>query len=194
MNHIHRIRPLAALTAAAIIVLATLAGCGSLPLPTKAGEASAPPGRQAWSQSMRTQMAAFQRASEGTGTIVSQTADQRIQLEIPSDISFDVNRSAVKPVFAGLLTRYAAIAKAHPDTTITIVGHTDSSGSAALNNTLSRERALSTRDYLIARGVAITRLQTEGRGSAEPLADNATPEGRARNRRVTLYVAQPPGR
>ncbi len=140
---------------------------------------------------MRTQLAAFKRASEGTGTVVSQTENLDIQLEIPSDISFDVNRSAVKPALAGLLTRYAAIARAHPNSTITIVGHTDSSGSAAANNALSRDRAQSTRDYLIARGVAITRLQTEGRGSSEPLADNSTPEGRAKNRRVTLYVSQP---
>ena len=140
---------------------------------------------------MRTQLAAFKRASEGTGTVVSQTENLDIQLEIPSDISFDVSRSAVKPALAGLLTRYAAIARAHPDSTITIVGHTDSSGSAAANNALSRDRAQSTRDYLIARGVAITRLQTEGRGSSEPIADNSTPEGRAKNRRVTLYVSRP---
>lgn len=143
---------------------------------------------------MRTQLAAYERASEGTGTVVSRTDDQQIRLEIPNDISFDVNRSAVKPALAGLLTRYAAIAKAHPDTLITIVGHTDSSGSAAANNALSRERAQSTRDYLIARGVAITRLQTEGRGSSEPIADNGTPEGRAKNRRVTIYVAPPASR
>jgi len=143
---------------------------------------------------MRTQFAAFERASEGTGTVVSQTEDQEIRLEIPNDISFDVNRSAVKPALAGLLTKYAAIAKAHPNSMFTIVGHTDSSGSAAANNALSRERAQSTRDYLIARGVAITRLQTEGRGSSEPVADNSTPEGRAKNRRVTIYVAQPGSR
>jgi len=139
---------------------------------------------------MRTLLAAYERASEGTGTVVSQTDNQQIRLEIPNDISFDVNRSAVKPALAGLLTRYAAIAKAYPESRITIIGHTDSSGSAAANNALSRERAQSTRDYLIARGVAITRLQTEGRGPSEPIADNATPEGRAKNRRVTLYIGQ----
>ena len=160
--------------------------------PATAGPADT--GRFTWSSSMRTQLAAFERASEGTATSVSQTTDQQIRIDVPSDISFDVNRSAVKPVMAGLLTRYAAIAKAHPDTTITIVGHTDSSGSAAANNTLSRERAQSVRDYLIARGVGITRLQTEGRGATEPLADNSTAEGRAMNRRVSLFVAQPAAR
>lgn len=143
---------------------------------------------------MRTQLAAYERASKGTGTVVSQTDERQIRLEIPNDISFDVNRSAVKPALAGLLTRYAAIAKAHPKSTITIVGHTDSSGSAAANNALSRDRAQSTRDYLIARGVAITRLQTEGRGASEPIADNSSPEGRAKNRRVTLYIGQPDSR
>ncbi len=143
---------------------------------------------------MRTQLAAYERASEGTGTVVSQTDDQQIRLEIPNDISFDVNRSAVKPALAGLLTRYAAIAKAHPESRITIIGHTDSSGSAAANNALSRERAQSTRDYLIARGVAITRLQTEGRGSSAPLPHHSTPDGREKNRRVTLDIGQPGSR
>ncbi|HEX5737629.1 MAG TPA: OmpA family protein [Hydrogenophaga sp.] len=194
-------KPPAAMLAATVFLVAGLAGCAGLPGTTKAAstapagsESSSQTGRYAWSSDMRTQLAAFERASNGTGTIVSQTADQQIQLEIPNDISFDVNRSAVKPVFAGLLTRYAAIAKAHPGTVITIVGHTDSSGSVAANNALSRDRAQSTRDYLIARGVAITRLQTEGRGSSEPIADNGTPEGRAKNRRVTIYVAQPAAR
>lgn len=139
--------------------------------------------------SLGAQLAAYERASAGTGANVSPTEDQRIRIDIPSDISFDVNRSAVKPVLAGLLTRYAAVARAHPDTTITIVGHTDSSGSAAANQALSRDRAQSARDYLIARGVAITRLRTEGRGASEPLADNSTPEGRAQNRRITLFIA-----
>ena len=183
-------------------LVAVLAGCagpsgpgalrGKAAAPASSGPADT--GRFTWSASMRTQLAAFERASEGTATSVSQTTDQQIRIDVPSDISFDVNRSAVKPVMAGLLTRYAAIAKAHPDTTITIVGHTDSSGSAAANNTLSRERAQSVRDYLIARGVGITRLQTEGRGATEPLADNSTAEGRAMNRRVSLFVAQPAAR
>lgn len=188
--------------AAAALVVASLAGCSGIPglgsTPASAhsasGGAARQPGQQTWSADMRTQLAAFERASEGTGTVVRQTSDQQIQLEIPNDISFDVNRSAVKPALAGLLTRYAAIAKAHPDSMITIVGHTDSSGSAPANNALSRERAQSTRDYLIARGVAITRLQTQGRGSSEPIADNSTPEGRAMNRRVTLYIGQPGSR
>jgi outer membrane protein OmpA-like peptidoglycan-associated protein len=191
----------AKVVATVVSMVMGLAGCSALPGFSKAasgGPDAAQPsgqsGRNSWSADMRTQLAAFERASQGTGVIVSQTADQQIQLEIPNDISFDVNRSAVKPVFAGLLTRYAAIAKAHPNTLITIVGHTDSSGSVAGNNALSRDRAQSTRDYLIARGVAITRLQTEGRGSSEPIADNDTPDGRAKNRRVTIYVASPASR
>ena len=151
--------------------------------------AGTPAAASEWSGSLRAQLTAYERASAGTGASVNATPDQRIRIDIPSDISFEVNRSAVKPVLAGLLTRYAAVARAHPDTSITIVGHTDSSGSAAANNALSRDRAQSTRDYLIARGVAVTRLRTEGRGSAEPVADNSTPEGRAQNRRITLFIA-----
>jgi outer membrane protein OmpA-like peptidoglycan-associated protein len=60
-----------------------------------------------------------------------------------------------------------------------------------VNNPLSLDRANSARDYLIARGVAVARFSTEGRGSREPVADNSTAEGRAKNRRVEIYVAEP---
>jgi outer membrane protein OmpA-like peptidoglycan-associated protein len=76
-------------------------------------------------------------------------------------------------------------------TLVSIVGHTDNTGSDAVNNPLSVDRANSARDYLVARGVASTRFSTEGRGSREPVADNATADGRARNRRVEIYVAEP---
>jgi outer membrane protein OmpA-like peptidoglycan-associated protein len=122
---------------------------------------------------------------------VTQTADNRLKLDIPSDISFDVGRSAVKSNFAGVLNQFATTLNSNPGTQITIIGHTDSSGSDAINNPLSVDRANSARDYLIARGVAVTRFTTEGRGSREPVADNSTAEGRAMNRRVEIFVAEP---
>ncbi|WP_372660086.1 OmpA family protein, partial [Hydrogenophaga sp.] len=63
--------------------------------------------------------------------------------------------------------------------------------SDAINEPLSVDRANSARDYLIARGVSSTRFATEGRGSREPVADNGTAQGRAQNRRVEIYVAEP---
>jgi outer membrane protein OmpA-like peptidoglycan-associated protein len=144
-----------------------------------------------WSQRMQEQKTAMEQATAGTGVGVSQTTDNRLKLDIPSDISFDVGRSAVKPNFAGVLNQFANTLNSNPATLITIVGHTDNTGSDAINNPLALERAQSARNYLIARSVAVSRFTTEGMGSRQPVADNSTADGRAQNRRVEIYVAEP---
>lgn len=144
-----------------------------------------------WSQRMQEQKAAMERATVGTGVAVSQTADNRLKLDIPSDISFATGRSDVSANFAPILNQFATSLNQNPVTTVTIIGHTDSTGSDAINNPLSVDRANSTRNYLVARGVAANRVATDGRGSREPIADNNTNEGRAKNRRVEIYVAEP---
>ena len=73
---------------------------------------------------------------------------------------------------------------------VRIVGHTDSTGSDAINNPLSVNRAQSARDYLVSRGVSASRMAIDGRGSREPIADNATESGRARNRRIDIFLAE----
>jgi outer membrane protein OmpA-like peptidoglycan-associated protein len=78
----------------------------------------------------------------------------------------------------------------NPKTSVRIVGHTDSTGSDAINEPLSVNRAASVRNYLVSQGVAADRVAIDGRGSREPIADNATAEGRARNRRVDIFVAE----
>ena len=75
-------------------------------------------------------------------------------------------------------------------TQVTIIGHTDSSGSDAVNNPLSLNRAASTRDYLVSRGVSSNRMIIDGRGSREPVVANDTPANRAKNRRVEIFVAE----
>jgi len=112
-------------------------------------------------------------------------------LNIPSDISFDTNRYDIKPDFRAVLDQFARSLQENAGTRITIIGHTDSTGSDAINNPLSVNRAASTRDYLTARGVSGTRISIDGRGSREPVAGNETSEGRARNRRVEIFVAEP---
>lgn len=144
-----------------------------------------------WSQKMQQQKADMERATAGTGVAVSQTADNRLKLDIPSDVSFDTGRSDINASFAPVLNQFATSLNQNPVTTVTIIGHTDSTGSDAINNPLSMDRANSTRDYLVARGVARNRLQTQGHGSHEPIAENSTTAGRARNRRVEIYVAEP---
>ena len=143
-----------------------------------------------WSKKMQDQKLAMEKATAGTGVAVSQTADNRLKLDIPSDVSFDVGRAAIKPNFAPVLTHFAGSLNQNPVTTVSIIGHTDSTGSDAINNPLSVDRAEAARDYLVSRGVARSRIVTAGRGSREPIADNATQQGRDKNRRVEIYVAE----
>ncbi|QAU34381.1 OmpA family protein [Janthinobacterium sp. 17J80-10] len=144
-----------------------------------------------WSSRMEMQKKQMEEATRGTGVEVSQTADNRLKLDIPSDISFDTNRADIKPNFRPILDRFATGLKENPVTNVTIIGHTDSTGSDAINDPLSRNRAVQSREYLTARGVSASRFTVEGRGSHEPVADNATVAGRAQNRRVEIYVAEP---
>ena len=148
-------------------------------------------GGYVWSQRMEQQKQAMERSAEGTGVAVTQTPDNQLKLEIPSDISFDVNRSDIKPNFQPVLDRFAQTLATHPETTIRIIGHTDSTGNDQINNPLSFARAGSARDYLVARGVQSPRIAIDGRGSYEPIADNGTDQGRARNRRVEIFVGEP---
>ncbi len=143
-----------------------------------------------WSQRMQEQKATMEQATQGTGVNVVQTADNQLKLEIPSDISFDPGRYDIKPNLRPILDRFATTLNQNPVTRITIVGHTDSTGSDAVNNPLSVNRAAATRDYLVSRGVATSRISIDGRGSREPVADNSTTAGRAMNRRVEIFVAE----
>ena len=74
---------------------------------------------------------------------------------------------------------------------MSVIGHTDNTGTDAINNPLSLNRANAARDYLVAHGVAPSRITTTGMGSAQPVASNATAAGRAENRRVEIYVGEP---
>lgn len=144
-----------------------------------------------WSKHMEKQKAEMEQATQGTGVSVSQTADNQLKLDIPSDVSFDTNRYEIKSNLRPILDRFATTLNQNPVTTVTIIGHTDSTGTDAINNPLSVNRAAATRDYLVARGVATNRIAIDGRGSREPIADNNTVDGRAKNRRVEIYVAEP---
>lgn len=144
-----------------------------------------------WSRRMEAQKREMEQATAGTGVEVVKTSDNRLKLDIPSDISFDTGSAEIKPDFRPILDSFATSLNNNPVTQVTIVGHTDSSGSDAINNPLSLNRAASTRDYLVNRGVSSNRLSVDGRGSREPVAANDTAENRARNRRVEIFVAEP---
>jgi outer membrane protein OmpA-like peptidoglycan-associated protein len=144
-----------------------------------------------WSQRMEQQKRAIEESAQGTGVAVTQTPDNQLKLDIPSDVSFDVNRSDIKPDFRPVLDRFAQTLAANPDTHIRIIGHTDNTGNDQINNPLSIARAASARDYLAGRGVPAARIDVDGRGSHEPIADNATDRGRAANRRIEIFVGEP---
>jgi len=155
------------------------------------GAAVGAAGGYIWSKNMQEQQREMEKATQGTGVEVSRTPDNQLKLEIPSDISFDVGKADIKPRMRPVLDRFAQSLSTHQGTTVRIIGHTDSTGSDAINNPLSVNRAASTRDYLVARGVGMNRIAIDGRGSREPIADNSTAEGRAMNRRVEIFVAEP---
>jgi len=143
-----------------------------------------------WSNQMAQKKAAMEQATAGTGVDVTQTADNQLKLNIPSDISFDINSAVIKPNLRPILDQFAQGLANQPNTEIRIVGHTDSTGSDAINNPLSVNRAASARNYLVSRGVSGQRIQIDGRGSHEPIADNTTEAGRAKNRRIEMFLAE----
>jgi outer membrane protein OmpA-like peptidoglycan-associated protein len=144
-----------------------------------------------WSKRQEERRVAMEQATRGTGVDVSRTADNQLKVNIPSDISFDTGSATIKPQMRGVLDPFANSLKDDPNARVTIVGHTDSTGSPAINNPLSMERAQSVRDYLAARGVSPTRVETAGHGEREPVADNTTDAGRAKNRRVEIFLREP---
>lgn len=143
-----------------------------------------------WSTQMAQKKTAMEKATAGTGVAVTQTADNQLKLNIPSDISFDTGRADIKSNLRPILDQFAQGLNSQPNTEIRIIGHTDSTGSDSINNPLSVNRAASARDYLLSRGVDGRRIQIDGRGSDEPIGDNNTDAGRAKNRRIEIYLAE----
>lgn len=140
-----------------------------------------------WSKRMEDKRKAMEAATKGTGVEVTRTQDNQLQVNVPSDISFDVGRANLRPELMPVLDKFAA--GLSPSMQVRVVGHTDSTGSDAINEPLSVNRANSVRDYLAARGVAASRVATEGRGARQPIADNGSDAGRARNRRVEIFLS-----
>ncbi|SET31738.1 Outer membrane protein OmpA [Nitrosomonas marina] len=178
--------------AAAGALIGGLAGDGKgAAIGAAAGAAAGAAGGYLWSKRMEEQKRQMQAVTQGTGVQVSQTVDNRLKLDIPSDITFDTGRAQIKPNMKPILDSFAASLMQNSTAQVTIIGHTDSSGSDAINNPLSVNRAASTRDYLVQRGVPYHRIQIDGRGEYEPIASNDTPAGRAMNRRVEVFVYEP---
>ncbi len=119
---------------------------------------------------------------------IKQTA-RGIVVSLP-DILFDVNKATLKQNTQVALGKLAGIVSLFPNINLRIEGYTDSTGTDEINNRLSRERAGAVMMFLRQQGVAERRMSVEGYGSKFPVADNSTPEGRARNRRVEIVLAE----
>lgn len=103
-------------------------------------------------------------------------------------VNFDFNKSTLRPESMPILYNAAEILLSHPDLNIEVQGYTDNTGSEKYNQKLSQKRANAVKDYLIAKGVAASRLTAVGYGEANPIMDNSTATGRAFNRRIEFKV------
>ena len=105
-----------------------------------------------------------------------------------ADAFFDFDKSVLKPAGKAKLDDLVSKVKGINLEVIIAVGHTDSIGTDAYNQKLSVRRAEAVKAYLVTKGIEKNRIYTEGKGEKQPIADNATKEGRAKNRRVEIEV------
>ena len=140
----------------------------------------------------------------GTGALIGRRMDkQKKELEaiegakvesvqdvnnFDNGILFATNKSELSPASREALTKFATSLKNSPDTDVTIYGHTDNTGTRAVNERISKERADAVANFLVGQGISRSRLTTEGLAFDQPVADNSTAEGRAQNRRVEIYI------
>lgn len=178
-------RKLVIMCAAAAAVF--VAGCATKEPPPPPPK---PAAENTWTARLADLKRALEAATQGTGVIIEQTADNRLRVVMPNDLSFDVGRSNVKRDLAQVLDKIAEGVRGASAVSLQVIGHTDSTGGDAANDKLSLSRANSARDHLAARGVAADIISTDGKGEREPLADNTTAAGRAQNRRVEIFVAE----
>ena len=180
----------AAIGAVAGAVLSSATG-GRAGTGAAVGAAAGAIGGNLWGRRMAEKQRAMEQATAGTGVEVSRTADNQLKLQVPSDVSFATGSAAIEPRLRPVLEAFAHGLEAERDLRVRIVGHTDSTGSDAINDPLSLRRAESVRAYLEDRGIRAERIDVAGRGSREPVASNDTPEDRARNRRVEIFLREP---
>ncbi|HCO67183.1 MAG TPA: hypothetical protein DIT04_05425 [Dysgonomonas sp.] len=113
---------------------------------------------------------------------------QALKVTFESGILFATNSSTLNTASQASLSQFASSLKNNPDTDIQIIGHTDSTGSDAINNPLSEKRAQAVYNYLLQSGVGGVRMTSVGMGSTQPVADNTSVAGRAQNRRVEVFI------
>ena len=136
---------------------------------------------------MDRQQRLLEQELSGTGVGVARQGDNLV-LRMPSDVTFASNRADVDPGFYPVLADVARVLNQYDQSTIDIVGHADSDGTDEYNLDLSRRRASAVAGYLVNQNVLAGRLYVDGRGESQPIASNATPQGKAQNRRVEILI------
>ena len=133
------------------------------------------------------QYVVLQDELRGTGVHVRKQG-QQIVLDMPSDVTFAFNKYDIQPRFYAVLSAVSRTLAHYPATYVDVNGHTDAIGSYSYNQVLSEKRADTVADFLAARQVNAVRMHVEGFGKTEPIASNATIEGRSANRRVEIIL------
>ena len=129
-----------------------------------------------------------QSGASSLGLDVIEMPDGSLKVLIPSHVSFDTGKYALKPELLPVLDSVVRALSQHPELRAKAIGYTDSTGTPQINQTLSMNRARAVTGYLSGHGIASSRLMSEGLGPSNPVGDNSTAEGRALNRRVELFL------
>lgn len=137
---------------------------------------------------MDVQEAKLRQQLEGSGVSVTRNGDE-ITLNMPSNVTFATNSADLNSQFFGTLDSVAVVLKEYEKTLVDVLGHTDNTGGAQLNQELSQRRAATVGNYLLGRGVAAGRIVQQGFGYSRPVATNDTAEGRQANRRVEIVLS-----
>ncbi|MFD2738273.1 OmpA family protein [Sulfitobacter aestuarii] len=119
--------------------------------------------------------------------VITNTGD-RLIVTLPQDILFATDSTAVQPALQGDLAALASNVQIYQNSTLQVIGHTDSDGEASYNQQLSEGRARAVANVLINQGVPASRVQTYGRGESQPVASNLNAAGKAQNRRVEIVI------
>lgn len=136
---------------------------------------------------MDRQEARLRQQLQGTGVSVTRNGDN-ITLNMPGNVTFKTDSSDLRPEFFDVLNSVSLVLNEFDKTLLEVAGHTDNTGSAAYNQTLSEKRASTVAQYLTSKGIRADRIITVGAGETHPIASNDTPEGRQANRRVELSL------
>jgi outer membrane protein OmpA-like peptidoglycan-associated protein len=137
---------------------------------------------------MDVQEAKLRQQLQGTGVSVTRMGEN-ITLNMPGNITFKTDSSDLNADFFKVLDSVGLVLKEYNKTIVEVAGHTDSTGAAEYNQSLSERRAHTVATYLAGKGVMDQRIITVGAGETRPVATNDTPEGRQLNRRVELTLA-----